>query len=138
MTHRTYLWLKLILEVIRDEIDPTSKKLKQIISALPGTVDQAYEAILSKSKDKKRARKLLHIIVAATRPLTLKEMRLALAIDDHHRSYEELDLQSEARFESTVRHICGLFVNVIDKKIYLIHQTAKEFLVTKSQALVCG
>jgi hypothetical protein len=138
MEHRTYLWLKLILEVIRDEIGPTSKRLKQITGSLPGMVDQAYEAILLKSKDPKRARKLLHIIVAATRPLTLKEMNIALAIDDHHRSYEDLDLKNEARFESDLRNICGLFVSVIDQKIYLLHQTAKEFLVTKSQAPPSG
>jgi len=47
MTHGTYLWSKLIFEIIRNEISLTSKRLKQIISTLPSTVDQAYEAILS-------------------------------------------------------------------------------------------
>jgi ankyrin repeat protein len=135
MTHRTYLWLKLIFEVVYDEISPTNKRLKQIIGTLPSTVDEVYEAILSKIKDRERARKLLHIVVAATRPLTLEEMNIALAIEDHHRSYEDLDLENGTRFEATVKHICGLFVSVIDHKVYLIHQTAKEFLVGKSQAL---
>jgi ankyrin repeat domain-containing protein 50 len=140
MTHRTYLWLKLIFEVICDEIGLTKKKLKQIIGTLPITVDQAYEAILSKIRDKdsKRTQKLLNIIVVAKRPLTLKEMNIALAIEDHHRSYEDLDLENEARFESTVRNVCGLFVSIIDQKVYLIHQTAKEFLIAKSEVLLGG
>jgi ankyrin repeat protein len=137
-THRTYLWLKLILEVIQEEFSPTTKRLKQITSALPSTVDEAYEAILSKSKDPARTRKLLHIIVAATNPLTLTEMNIALAIEDHHRSYEDLDLESESRFECTLRNICGLFVSVVDQRVYLLHQTAKEFLVAKSQEISSG
>ncbi|KAI9776691.1 MAG: hypothetical protein M1839_009418 [Geoglossum umbratile] len=133
MPHRTYLWLKLILDVIRNEIGPTKKKLKQIIDSLPDTVDKAYEAILSKVRDKKRAGKLLCIVVAATRPLTLNEMNIALAIEDHHRSSKDLDLEDEIRFEGTVRQLCGLFISVIDQKVYLIHQTAKEFLLAKPE-----
>lgn len=137
MTHRTYLWLKLILEVIRDEIGLTKKRLKQIIGTLPATVDQAYEAILSRAKDrdKRKVQKLLHIIVAAARPLTLKEINIALAVEDHRKSYDDLDLENETRFGSSVRNLCGLFVIVIDQKVYLIHQTAKEFLVAKGEVI---
>ena len=136
-THRTYLWLKLIVEVIRDEIGFTKNKLKQIIGTLPATVDQAYEAILSRvrDKDKKKVQKLLHIIVVAHRPLTLKEMNIALAIEDHHKCCGDLDLEEDKRFGSSVRDLCGLFVSVVDQKVYLIHQTAKEFLVGTSKAL---
>ena len=138
MTHRTYLWLHLILDVIRDQLGLTDKKLKQIISTLPSTVDQAYEAMLSKVKDRERAQKLLHIVVAATRPLTLSEMNIALAIEDYHQSYGDLDLENETRFQITLRNLCGLFVNVVDQKVYLIHQTAKEFLVANSEVRLSG
>jgi ankyrin repeat protein len=140
MENRTYLWLKLIVDVIREEIDTSKSRLKRIVHTLPVTVDQAYEAILSKSKDQRRARKLLRIIVVARRPLTIQEMNIALAIEDHHRSYEDLglDVQDEARAAATLRNLCGLFVNIINKKIYLIHQTAKEFLLTKDQLLQGG
>jgi ankyrin repeat protein len=138
MEHRTYLWLKLILEVIQDEVSLTTKRLKRITGTLPRSVDEAYEAILSKSKDLIRTRKLLHIILAATSPLTLTEMNIALAIEDHHKSYKDLDLESESRFEHTLRNICGLFVSVVDQRVYLFHQTAKEFLVPKSQEMGGG
>jgi ankyrin repeat protein len=139
MTHRTYLWLKLIVDVIRDEICVTKKTLKRVIGALPATVDQAYEAILSRvrNRDKKKVQKLLHIMIAATRPLTLKEMNIALAIEDH-KCYDDLDLEQETRFESSVRNLCGLFVSIVDQKVYLIHQTAKEFLIAKSHVLSSG
>ena len=138
MTHRTYLWLTLILDVIRNEIGLTKKKLQRIIGTIPKTVEQAYEAILSRVNDQKRARKLLHIVVAAVRPLSLKEMNIALAIEDQHRSYEDLDLEKEATFGTTIRNICGLFLHIMDQKVYLIHQTAKEFLLATDETHVRG
>ena len=132
MTHRTYLWLKLVLEVIRNRLDVTTeKRLRKIVGIIPDTVDKAYEAILDRSKDRERAKKLLHTIVSAVRPLTLQEMNIALAIEEGCTSYEDLDLEPEDLFRITVRNLCGLFVSVIDSKIYLIHQTAKKFLVVE-------
>ena len=133
--HWTYLWLKLILEVIHDEIGITKKKLRRITGTLPSTIDQAYDAILSKVRDRKKVRKLLSIIVAATRLLTLREMNIALAIEDHHRSDEDFDLENETRFGTTIRNLCGLFVSVVGGKVCLIHQTAEGFLVAKSRVL---
>src|SRR5207237_2904337 len=34
-----------------------------------------------------------------------------------------------ASFGKSVRKCCGLFVRIIDSKIYLVHQTAREFLI---------
>ena len=127
--HRTYLWVKLIFEVIEQRLAVTKKRLRGIIGTIPDTLDKAYEAILERSTDKIQAKKLLHIIVSAVRPLTLREMNIALTISEGNRSEEDLDLEPEDRFRITVRNLCGLFVSVIDSKIYLIHQTAKEFLV---------
>jgi hypothetical protein len=46
MTHRTYLWSKLVFDITHKTIRPMNRKLKAIISTLPPTVDEAYEAIL--------------------------------------------------------------------------------------------
>ncbi|KAH8435052.1 uncharacterized protein LDX57_012681 [Aspergillus melleus] len=131
VTHRTYLWLKLIIELIRN--DPhitTEKKLRKAISTMPRTVDDAYEAILKRSTDMDEAKKLLHIVVAATRPLTIQEMNFALAIDEHTRSHEDLDLEPERPFLTRIKNLCGLLVTVIDSKIYFIHETVKQFLLS--------
>lgn len=129
VAHRTYLWLKLVFDVITEQLQVTEKRLVGIVDRLPETVEKAYTAILNRSTDRLRAKTLLHIIVAARRPLSLREMNVALAIEEHSRSYEDLDLEPEKSFRVTVRNLCGLFVSVIDSKIFLIHQTAKEFLI---------
>ena len=129
--NQTYLWVYLTLEWIETEINNKINRTEicNITSSLPQTVDEAYEKILAKSKNPEEARKLLHIVVAAARPLTLAEMDLALALRQSHRSYKDLDDRPEERFSQYVRDLCGLFVTITDSKIYLLHQTAKEFLV---------
>ncbi|PLB35567.1 uncharacterized protein BDW47DRAFT_127956 [Aspergillus candidus] len=131
--NRTYLWVTLIFDMIENSLSYTNGKVRQIIETLPRTVDDAYERILNQSPDQAKARRLLHVVVGATRPLTVKEMRIALAVDLRLQKHGELDLEPEGRFATTVRNLCGLFVTIIDSKIYLLHQTAKEFLVPRIQ-----
>ncbi|KAK6526312.1 hypothetical protein TWF694_004911 [Orbilia ellipsospora] len=158
--NRTYLWAHLTLDLVESGIklknknnrnkieentelntDMHKKLIEKLISQLPTTVDEAYERILSKSCNPSRAERLLNIVVAAMRPFTLQEMRLALILQDNHQSYRSLNLNRhktdsklEEDFRDEIRDLCGLFVTVIDSKIYLLHQTAKEFLVQNTRA----
>ena len=138
VTHRTYLWLILITDVIYKQLAVTEKSLLRVIDRLPETIDEAYNAILNRSTDLEQAKKLLHIVVSATRPLTLQEMNIALAIEPVNRSHTDLDLEPEEFFKVKIRNLCGLFVSLIDSKIYLIHQTAREFLVRNQDSKGIG
>jgi len=66
------------------------------------------------------AKRLLHIIIAAERPLTLKEMSVAFAVRANHRSYSDLGLRSEEHFREYIRDLCSLFVTIIDLNISAI------------------
>ncbi len=126
----TYLWLHLILEVIRHRLESFSQRqLRLIVGTILDIVDKAYTAILERSDNIENATKLLHIIVSALRPLTLREMNLAMTVEESSISYEDLNLVEEEHYQVIVRNLCGLFVSVIDSKIYLVHQTAREFLI---------
>jgi len=99
--NRTYLWVYLTLDVIQHDIDINKAGIRGAISRIPPTVDEAYEKILKRSADPEEARKLLHIIVTAARPLTLEEMALALALRQDHRSHQDLDLKQASDSVST-------------------------------------
>lgn len=131
MHNQTYLWVYLTLEWIENEINNrvSEAEIRNAISTLPRTVDEAYEKILSRSEDVEETKKLLHIVVAAERPLTIAEMELALTIREHHKSYEDLALRPNNRVGKYIRDLCGLFISITDDKVYLLHQTAKEFLI---------
>jgi hypothetical protein len=129
--NRTYLWVSLTLDVINNISGFTKGNVRKAIGQIPQTVDDAYSRILERSSDTEKARRLLHIVTAATRPLSLEEMSLTMAIEETHRSYNDVmqELEPEERFRVTLRDLCGLFVVIVDAKIYLLHQTAREFLV---------
>ncbi len=127
--NRTYLWVSLIFPELDKNVRSSQSNLLRVIKALPSTVQEAYERILNDSTDTTKARKLLHIVLAAQRPFTLQEMNTALAITEDCASADDLELEPEPTFRETVRELCGLFINVSDSKIYLIHQTAREFLL---------
>ncbi|KAJ4401246.1 hypothetical protein N0V82_010880, partial [Gnomoniopsis sp. IMI 355080] len=133
--HRTYLWLYLVFEEIDRSHKRTEKAFIKKIGSLPTTVEEAYEKILSRldCEQREEAEALLHIVVGARRPLTLSEMDVALQIatdSPDARVHEDLDLD-RGHLQSRIRELCGLFVFVNDSRVYLIHQTAKEFLVAK-------
>ncbi|MCJ1229232.1 hypothetical protein MMC12_005897 [Toensbergia leucococca] len=129
--NRTYLWVSLIFPELDKNAGLARGKLLQVIETLPKSIDEAYQRILVQSSDLNEAKKLLHIVVAATRPLALAEMNIALSIETHSGSIEDLDLEPEAAFKVRLREICGLFITIQDSQIFLIHQTAKEFLVPR-------
>ncbi|KAH7308661.1 hypothetical protein B0I35DRAFT_99586 [Stachybotrys elegans] len=131
--HRTYLWVYLVFDYLSKEVFKTTQTgVESTIATLPESVNQAYEQILSKPKGNPIARKVLSIILAASRPLTLSEMNVAVNIEDTARSFQDLDLEEEKNFKSSLRSCCGLFVSVHHGKIYFLHQTAREFLLAES------
>ena len=138
MDNRNYLWLFLTLDIITGSRSKYSKmsSIDSLLSSLPSKVSEAYEEILFRSSDKDTARVLLQLIVAATRPLSLQEVNIALTLATQKgncTSHRKLDLWPQDNFKSTIQNICGLFVSVHDGKISLIHQTAREFLVRNTE-----
>ncbi|KAI1165872.1 hypothetical protein F5B18DRAFT_660161 [Nemania serpens] len=119
-SHRTYLWVHLQYD------------LRNSIRNLPRTVEEAYENILRKSRDPEKARKILHIVVAAERPLHLREIAAVLAFrGENHLCHKDLDqdLLSLDHIRMAIRENCGLFVVIQDSQVFLLHKTAREFLV---------
>ncbi|QYT03647.1 ANK_REP_REGION domain-containing protein [Trichoderma simmonsii] len=128
--NRTYLWVCLTLKWIDAARYKFSQAdIRKMISNLPQSVDEAYQKILANSTDETQTKKLLHIIVAAERPLTVAEIGLMMAMRQQIKCYETLDHRPDERVKQDIRDICGLFVTIYDEKVYLLHQTAKEFLV---------
>ncbi|KPA35236.1 hypothetical protein FLAG1_12087, partial [Fusarium langsethiae] len=128
--HRTYLWVYLVFDYLKkDDFKRTLNGVKSAIAILPKTINEAYEQILNKAKDDPMIPKVLRIILAASRPLTLSEMNVAVNIDDKCQSIDDLDLEDDEDFKARLRSWCGLFVSIHQDSIYFLHQTAREFLL---------
>jgi len=107
--------MALVFPELKKMIEYAKNELLKAVKRIPSTVDEAYERILSKSTNGKKARRLLHIVCAACQPLTLTEMNAALV--------------PPQSFRNVVRNLCGLFISIQHERFYLIHQTAKKFLI---------
>ncbi|KAL8863359.1 MAG: hypothetical protein Q9178_000039 [Gyalolechia marmorata] len=139
MKHRTYLWLYLAIEGIREQYRESFRPHKESIISLPTTVEDAYEKILERgaARNKDNVYKILRIVVGARRPLTVSEMAVALGVDTSPSSELQLDIE-KTYLETHLPQWCGLFVYINHSRIYLIHQTAKEFLVRGSAVAVAN
>jgi hypothetical protein len=95
--NRTYLWLHLTLEEVSSKIrkGKTKKNMLAIINTLSSTIEEAYQEILERCEDKEEASRILQIIVAAQRPLTVDELDVALELKPDSTAYEDLDCQYE-------------------------------------------
>ncbi|RYC78851.1 hypothetical protein BFJ63_vAg18276 [Fusarium oxysporum f. sp. narcissi] len=129
-THRTYLWVYLVFDYLeKEDIKKTLKGVESAVASLPRSINEAYEQILKRTKEHEMVRKALSIILAASRPLTLSEMNVAINIDDTSQSIHDLDLEDDEHFKTRLRSWCGLFVSIYQGSIYFLHQTAREFLL---------
>jgi hypothetical protein len=132
MEHRTYLWLHLAIQGVYETYRNSLRPEEASIRLLPSSVEDAYKKILDGVNEKQRGKvkKILQIVVGARRPLAVQEMAIALGIatSSEAKSLYKVQLDPE-RLQTHIRDWCGLFVFINHQRIYLIHQTAKEFLI---------
>ena len=126
---KTFLWVSLVLQLIESSARVSPKVFDEIIHTIPDSLDAMYSKILEASPDKEFARKILHIVLAAPRPLSLQELNSALHIEEKHKSYDDLVHDLDRSIESTAQQICSPFIKIHDSYVDLIHLTAKEFLL---------
>ena len=120
-----------------DEIEEATirneRKLLRLVEEPPRTVDAAYDSILSRSSDRRdQVIRLLHIVIAAMRPLTLQEIDVALAAEWGMTDHEKLELEGD-NIAAYIHDLCGIItVDQDHSQVFLIHQTAKTFLMQKN------
>lgn len=52
-----------------------------------------------------------------------------MVIQEHSQKYANLDLWKPEASADKIKNMCGLFVTVVDSNVYLVHQTARDFLL---------
>lgn len=133
MEHRTYLWLHLTIGEIRTRLRDSFRPEEVPVSALPASVEEAYDQILRRITDEQRdtVKKIFSIILGARRALTVAEMALALGVTSEAPFIKSLSdvAINETHLERNIQQWCGLFTFINHSRIYPIHQTAKEFLL---------
>ncbi|KAL9068379.1 MAG: hypothetical protein Q9161_006216 [Pseudevernia consocians] len=130
---RTHLWTDLVMRLLKDAlINAVSES--EITAILNGRdIYALYNHMLTRSSNPVQARKLLRLIIAARRPLTLREMNAAMATTPLHKTFASIESHLKYPPENYIFALCGHFIRVIRSNVHLVHQTAREFLLADSQ-----
>jgi hypothetical protein len=118
----TFLWVSL---VIKDLKDAMSWEVLQILDEAPVELKDVYRRMMGQIKEQRRqrselCREVLSIIITAYRPLHLQELHV---LSGSHAPAQDVN-QATAR----IVKMCGSFLTIRDDNVYIVHQSAKDFL----------
>ena len=131
----TFLWVVLVLSRLVDSFYSSPADLERIVREIPPNLDSLYHTILAEIEqgpDRGFAVKALQIIVGAFRPLSIAEFRYAIAIQPGHLTLHDVEMTSEPDLQRTLRGVLGPLVHIFESRVYLVHQSAKDFLIKYS------
>ncbi|KAF6831724.1 ankyrin repeat protein [Colletotrichum musicola] len=131
---RTFLWASLVLETIFRLPSRKLSAVKKALEGFPASLDQLYETALSSIEDRSASTRMLQMILAATRPLTLDEVNMSISLSEDHKSVKDLLADTEPNVEYTVKRLGGFFVRIMGSTVHLVHQTARDFLLRTANA----
>ncbi|KAL2071242.1 hypothetical protein VTL71DRAFT_12477 [Oculimacula yallundae] len=127
---RTFLWVTLVLHLLEKSYLALQKDFERIVDELPQNLTATYERLLQRipSKDQEYASKLLHFIAGSSRPLTLEEMGVLIALNDHT-SLKAMVNDMQPNIQETIEGALGPLIRIWNSRIYLVHLSLKEFLL---------
>ncbi|RDW58786.1 hypothetical protein BP6252_13262 [Coleophoma cylindrospora] len=126
---RTFLWTTMVIGLLKDAAKRGASRTEMTKIIVSEDIYAIYERLLANTSNISEARKLLHLVIAAARPLSVFEMSIAFATTSTHRTPNDLDQDIRRPFENHITYLCGNFLRVIKNKVYFVHQTAREFLL---------
>ena len=131
---RTFLWVTLVLHLLEESFLASQRDFRRIIDELPKTLTATYESFLRgiAIEYQQLATTLLHFLVGSSRPLTLEEIRVLISVQDHHRNLADIEEEAQPNVQKTIEGVLGPLVRIWDSRVYLLHQSLKEFLQTLS------
>ncbi|KAJ4422570.1 hypothetical protein N0V82_002798 [Gnomoniopsis sp. IMI 355080] len=144
---RTFLWTTLIIQLLKEKAVEGASRREMIGILQSRSVYSIYTVLLDSKTHKtasikRKARKMLGFLLAAMRPLTVDEMNIALAIKPDHDTFAIAksrprpsrrtfqNVENELRTISN--HFAGTSSVLYKGRVYLVHQTAREFLLDEA------
>lgn len=120
----TFLWVALVCKEITDI---SGWSVEKILTDFPPGLNGLYKRMMDQignSKNAKLYKSILAVMSVVYRPITLDE--LASFVDMPPQSSSNHKIQEEI-----IGH-CGSFLTLRDRTISFVHQSAKDFLITKA------
>jgi WD40 repeat protein len=119
----SFLWVKLTLETLQNSWH-TRDDIQAALTEIPKGMEELYSKMLSGVRSQAArlqtmAQRILTWSICSWRPLSIAELQKAL----------EPEFRGFVNLEYTITQICGHFITVTNRKIALVHATARDFLL---------
>jgi hypothetical protein len=118
----TFLWVSLVMKELKDVM---SWEVLQVLDEVPRELKDMYHRMMEQIKRLPRqypelCRQVLSIIIAAYRPLHLQELHVLSGLPTQ--------VQNVNQSTTIIVKMCGSFLTIRDDNVYIIHQSARDFL----------
>jgi hypothetical protein len=118
----TFLWVSLVIKELKDVM---SWEVLQVLDEVPLELRDIYHRMIEQIKQLQRqypelCRQVLSIVIAAYRPLHLQELYVLSGLPAQVSDINQSTM--------AIVKMCGSFLTVRDDSVYIIHQSAKDFL----------
>jgi len=118
----TFLWVSLIIQELKGVM---SWDVLQVLDEVPMELKDVYRRMVEQIKRLQRqypelCQQVLSIVIAAYRPLHLQELYVLSGLPTQ--------VQNVNQSAAIIVKMCGSFLTIRDDKVYIIHQSAKDFL----------
>ncbi|KAL5371228.1 hypothetical protein DPSP01_014386 [Paraphaeosphaeria sporulosa] len=128
----TFLWVALVVQELEN---PESWDPLQVVEEAPVGLHQLYDRMAGQiqrltKKTSEKCRLLLSIVSVAYRPLHLTELGSLCTLPG--------PVSTLTKHTRTLVAMCGSFLTIRDDQVYLIHQSAKDYLSDEARAAVFG
>lgn len=145
-SRNVFLWAILAVDMIqRDCRGRTRKQIREAVERLPFNLDEIYlERILNiPAEDREPCLRLFQWVCFATRPLTLRELRVALVLRPETKSLADVYaapdyIASDADIADVLHHLSRGLLHVPAFDVHSapiaapVHASAKDFLVSRN------
>ncbi|GAB1194356.1 hypothetical protein APSETT444_003601 [Aspergillus pseudonomiae] len=119
----TFLWVALVCEYLAKRF---YWEIRERLKDFPPDLDNIYKRMMSQIIDSDKSeicKSILRVTTTVLRPITLDEMMV----------YVDIPGDDERALKDLVG-LCGSFLSVQDNTIFLIHQSAKDFIMDKASS----
>jgi NACHT domain len=136
----TFLWISIVIRKIKRLELPNKKKVMREIEDSPPELDELYQKLAQKLFKEEDTARLLTWVTYAREPLSLRELETALAVrpEENCRCIKDTEEYKTQLTERSVNESAGLLLEVVDGKVYLIHQSVKDFFLKADNPLAAS
>jgi hypothetical protein len=130
----TFLWVSLVVKELKDVM---AWDVLEVLDEVPTELKEVYHRMMKQIKqlrrqDPERCRQILATIIATYRPLHLQELYVLSGLPPQ--------FQNVNQAIATIVKMCGSFLTIREDNVYIIHQSARDFLSEEAryELFPCG